>query len=133
MLYGPKMHVDANSRANVRVTPLRAEKHQPLVEMAHTCFLPKQAGIPEGDMYFIFHGGKGGNQVELLRPFQGMTKVVRTFYLFKDEDSVTKRFDRKRVGVGTFQLHEQLHVVCAQLPALKPHKYDKHRALPPAQ
>ncbi|MFM7986733.1 MAG: hypothetical protein ACKPKO_46205, partial [Candidatus Fonsibacter sp.] len=70
--------------------------------------------IPEGDLYFVFDSGKMGNQVELLTPFTGKPKSVKTFVLWRDEDTLMQRKLLIRGNIGTYRkrgaaAHHQRH------------------------
>jgi len=51
----------------------------------------------------LFDGGKMGNQVELLKPFAGKPKSVKTFVLWRDNDSLMQRQVRVRGSIGTYR------------------------------
>ena len=55
-----------------------------------------------------------GNQVELLKPFTGKPKSVKTFVLWRDEDSLMQRQVRARGIIGTYRKEERLHISNAQ-------------------
>ena len=61
-----------------------------------------------------------GNQVELLKPFADKPKSVKTFGLWRDEDSLMHRQLRVRGSIGTYRQEERLHIISANIPALKP-------------
>jgi len=84
--------------------------------------------IPEGDLYFLFDGGRAGNQAELLKPFQGQQKSVKTFLLWRDEDSLTQRLQRVKGGIGSCRQWEQLHVVSRSPPAVLPMKFQNFKS-----
>ena len=50
----------------------------------------------------MIDGGKMGNQVELLKPFTGKPKSVKTFTLWRDEDSLMQRQLRVRGSIGAW-------------------------------
>jgi hypothetical protein len=75
----------------------------------------------------LFDGGKMGNQVELLKPFTGQPKSVKTFILWRDEDSLMQRQLRVRGSIGTYRQEERLHITSASIPALKPMKFGSFR------
>ena len=85
----------------LRVPPLRTEQLRRLIDLARGRFGAEVAEdeIPKGDLYVLFAGGRLGNTSELLKPFQSMTKTVKTFQLWKDEASLMNR--HKRVSKGT--------------------------------
>ena len=75
----------------------------------------------KSDLCFLFDGGWLGNTSELLKPFQSMTKTVKTFQLWKDEASLMRRYKRVSKGtIGTFRQTEQMLVVSAAPPAVQP-------------
>ena len=112
VFYDPKVSGEANHRPMQRVPPLRAELVRRLLDLAKSRFGSQEGdGVPEGDLYFLFDGGKSGNQAELLKPFQSKQKTVKTFLLWRDEDSVTQRLQRVKGGIGSCRQSEQLHLV----------------------
>ena len=68
-----------------------------------------------------------GDQIELWEPFAGKRKVVKTFILWRDEDSLMHRHLRIRGGIGTHRQEERLHVINANTPALKPMKFNNFK------
>ena len=124
IFYDPKLSGEANHRPQLRVPPLRYESLKRLIELARSRFGAVVGDdIPEGDLYFLFDGGKIGNQVELLKPFAGKPKSVKTFVLWRDEDSLMQRQLRVRGSIGTYRQEERLHIISASIPALKPMKF----------
>ena len=105
--------------------PLRYESLKRLIELARSRFgaVAGDDNIPEGDLYFLFDGGKIGNQVDLLKSFAGKPKSVKTFVLWRDEDSLRQRQLRVRGSIGTYRQEERLHIISASIPALKPMKF----------
>ena len=82
VFYDPKVSGEANHRPMQRVPPLRAELVRRLLDLAKSRFGSQEGGgVPEGDLYFLFDGGKSGNQAELLKPFHSKQKTVKTFLL----------------------------------------------------
>jgi len=128
VFYDPKLSGEANHRPQLRVPPLRYEPFKRLIELARGRFGPEVGDdIPDGDLYFLFDGGKMGNQVELLKPFSGKPKSVKTFILWRDEDSLVQRQFRVRGGIGTYRQEERLHIISANIPALKPVKFQNFK------
>ncbi len=84
------------------------------------------ADLPTGDLYFIFDGGRPGNEREYLRLFTGMTKVVKTILLHKEEASVQARMG-KAMGIATVQLQENLMVVGGTRPECRKHSFQHFR------
>ena len=80
--------------------------------------------LNEGDLYFIFDGGKSG--LDLIRGFQGKPKAVKRFTVTKDEKSVVGRLG-KIAGIGSAEVSEIMHLVSAAPAACKPRDY-KHYA-----
>jgi hypothetical protein len=128
IFYDPKLAGEANHRPMIRVPPLRTDKFQELVTAARSRFGAEvpDGELPPGDLYFLCDGGKPGNQTELMRPFHGMTKSVRTFTLWRDEESLVMRLARQRGTVGTYRQQEHLYVVSATLPAVRPVKFQNY-------
>ena len=129
IFYDPKVAGEANHRPQLRVPPLRSEPLRRLVELARSRVGPTEVTdeeLPEGDIYFLFDGGKFGNQGELLKPFAGKPKSVKSLLLWRDEDSYHARYQRVR-GVGSCQLQEGLHFVTAGLLAVRPVKFQTYR------
>ena len=83
--------------------------------------------LPTGDLYFIFDGGRPGNEREYLRPFTGMSKVVKTILLHKEEESVQARMG-KAMGIATVQLQENLMVVGRTRPECRKHSSSTSQA-----
>ncbi len=78
------------------------------------------ADLDDGD----FDGGTTGNSNDLLRPFHGKSKVVKTFVITRDENSVVSRLGRI-AGVGNANLTESLHLASTQQVACKPREYKR--------
>ena len=130
IFYDPKVAGEANHRPMTRVPPLRAEQVRRLVELTRGRFGTSEVAadeIPMGDLYFLFDGGRAGNQNELLKPFAGKPKSVKTFMLWRDEDSLTQRLQRVGTGIGTYRQHEHMFVVSALMPALKATKLQNYK------
>ena len=128
VFYDPKVSGEANHRPMQRVPPLRVELVRRLLDIAKSRFGSQEGdGVPEGDLYFLFDGGKSGNQADLLKPFQSKQKTVKTFLLWRDEDSVTQRLQRVKGGIGSCRQSEQLHLVCATVPAVVPVKFQNFK------
>lgn len=121
VFYDPKVAGEANHRPMQRIPPLRSEPMRRLLDVALNRFGPDE--IPEGDLYFLFDGGRSGNQGDLLKPFHGKPKSVKTFLLWRDEASLMQRLQRVKGGVGSCRQTEQLHVVSALAPAVVPAKF----------
>ena len=129
VVYDPKVSGEANHRPQLRVPPLRIENCKRLIELARGRF-GQEVGdddLPEGDLYFVLDGGKSGNTAELLKPFANKAKTVRTFTLWRDEDSMTQRLSRVKGGIGTYRQAETLLIVSASPPALKPTKFHNYK------
>jgi hypothetical protein len=128
IFYDPKVAGEANHRPLLRVPPLRVEPYRRLIDLAlGRCPEMTDAGeIPDGDLYMLFDAGKSGNLGELLRPFAGKLKSVKSFVLWRDEDSYQARHRRVR-GIGSCQLQEGLHIVSADVPALRPVKFNTYK------
>jgi hypothetical protein len=122
IFYDLKVAGEANHRPMLRAPPLRAEQLRRLVDLARSRFGAEVADdeIPKGDLYFMFDGGRPGNTNELLKPFQSMTKTVKTFHLWKDEASLTNRYKRNKGTIGSFRQTEQMLVISATPPAMQP-------------
>ena len=62
--YDPKLSGEGNHRPQLRVPPLQDESFKRLAELARSRFgVEVGDDIPEGDLYFLFDGGKLGNEV----------------------------------------------------------------------
>ena len=81
--------------------------------------------MPHGDLYFLFVGGKQ-SQADLLRPFQGKTKLVKNFYITKDEESLTKRLQRVKGGVGAYSQVENMYRSCTNPLAVKVNRFQHY-------
>ena len=68
-----------------------------------------------------------GNQVELLNPFAGKPKSVKTFILWRDEDSLMHRQLRIRGDIGMHRQEERLRVISGNTPTLKPMKFNNFK------
>lgn len=119
-----KNHGEASHRPQLRVPPFRSELHKANMDIANNRVpnTDNSASIMAGDVYFIFDGGKAGNTSDLLKPFLGKPKSVKTFTIIKDEESTTARLGRIS-GIGNAGLTETLHVVSAEPLACKPRAY----------
>ena len=63
VFYDPKVSGEANHRPMQRVPPLRVELVRRLLDLAKVpLWVSGGDGVPEGDLYFLFDGGKSGNQ-----------------------------------------------------------------------
>ncbi len=128
VFFDVKLSGEPSHRPGLRVAPLRQEFYDTLVRMviARKEVSPeddaKDASLPEGDIYFIFDGGKMGNSADYLKPFSGRNKVVKTFFLHKEEESVQTRMG-KAMGIATAQLTEQLYVISASKPQCRKHSF----------
>ena len=58
----------------------------------------------------------------LTKPFDGKKKVVKEFRVYKEEESVLRRYQRVR-GVGTVQLDDRLHIVTRSMLQVPPKKF----------
>ena len=92
IFFDPKLSGEATHRPAIRQPPLREEMYHKLLKMV--LGRSPDADPPEQDLYFLFDGGKEGIHSDLLRPFSGMNKCCKTFSIYKDEDSVSRRFAR---------------------------------------
>ncbi len=113
ILYDPKNAGEATHRPQLRVPPLRMDLHKAAMDVAFKRRGGDGVDLDDGDLYFVLDGGKTGNANDLLRTFQGKSKVVKTFVITRDEDSVVSRLGRI-AGVGNANLTETLHLVSAQ-------------------
>jgi len=114
IVFDPKLAGEANHRPQLRVPPLRLDNYKRLIELARGRFGTEVGDdIPEGDLYFVLDGGKAGNTTDLLKPFASKAKTVRTFTLWRDEDSMTQRLARVKGGIGTYRQGETLLIVSA--------------------
>ena len=114
IVFDPKLAGEANHRPQLRVPPLRLDNYKRLIELARGRFGTEVGDdIPEGDLYFVLDGGKAGNTTDLLKPFASKAKTVRTFTLWRDEDSMTQRLARVKGGIGTYRQGETLLIVNA--------------------
>ena len=129
IFYDPKLGGEANHRPQQRIPPLRAEPLRRLVEIARSRLGAdvQDDELPDGDLYFLFDGGRSGNHSELLKPFTGKPKSVKTFMLWRDEDSLTQRLSRVKGGITAYQQHESLLIVSAAPGALKGTKFPNYK------
>ena len=67
-------------------------------------------------------GGKAGNQSDYLKPFVGRTKVVKNYFVYKEEDSVQRRMGKSQ-GLASLRLEEQLYVISGQRPGVRQHSF----------
>ena len=128
IFFDPKVSGEANHRPQLRMPPLRMDNYRRLIELARARFGAEVGDdIPGGDLYFLLDGGKTGNQQELLKPFTGKQKTVKHFTLWRDEDSLTQRYQRVKGGIATYRQEEHLYIVSASTPALKPTKFQHYK------
>ena len=107
--------------------PLRMDNFRRLIELARARFGADVGDdIPGGDLYFLLDGGKTGNQQDFLKPFTAKQKTVKHFTLWRDEDSLTQRYQRVKGGIATYRQEEHLYIVSASAPALKPTKFQHY-------
>ena len=120
VFFDPRFTGEAQSKPQHRVPPLRADLYRRLMDFALARLHGENtsAALPHGDLYFLFDGGKQ-NQADLLRPFQGKTKLVKNFYITKDEESLTKRLQRVKGGIGAYNQVENMYLVCNKPLAVK--------------
>ena len=92
IFFDPKLNGEATHRPAIRQPPFRKDGYNKLLRMV----LARSAdpNPPEQDAYFLFDGGKEGIHSDLLRPFGGLDKSCKTISIYKDEDSVTRRFSK---------------------------------------
>ena len=131
VFYDVKLSGECDSRPQWRMPTLRGEHLKRLLEIARSRFPVEEVDnneIPEGDLYFLFDASRPGNQAAILKPFYGMSKTVKTFMLWKDEESMMHRRKNGKMGISSFRQHEQLYMVSAPGPlALKPCKFPNYR------
>ena len=67
-------------------------------------------------------GGKTGNQSEYMKPFVGRTKVLRSYIVHKEEESMQQRMGRCQ-GLASCRLEENLLVVSGQRPEVRRYSF----------
>ena len=128
IFYDTKVTGEANSKPHLRVPPLRPEPFKRLIELARTRdTADDDETISDGDMFFLLDGGRQGNQHEILRPFQGKKKHVKTYVLWRDEESQLTRLQRNRGGINTCRQHETMYVVSCVTPSVKAQKFQNYK------
>ena len=87
-------------RPAIRQPPFRKDAYLKLL---------KSPGAPAG------RGPPGaGRLLHLRRPFSGMAKCWKVYLIYKDNDSVIRRFAKVQ-GTGVFQLDEKMLIVSKSL------------------
>ena len=124
IFFDPKNHGEALHRPQLRVPPFSKDLYTAALDSAFKRSEGDGTMLNEGDVYFVFDGGKSG--LDLIKAFQGKPKVVKRFTVTKDEKSVVGRLG-KIAGIGNAEVSETMHVVTAMLAACKPRDY-KHYA-----
>ncbi len=123
IVFDVKNYGEACHRPQLRVPPFRSENYRTIMDIAgQRKANTDSTTIMDGDVYFIFDGGKTGNGGDLLKPFFGKPKSVKQFTIIKDEESVTARLGRI-AGVGNAGLTETLYAVSAEPLACTPRAY----------
>jgi hypothetical protein len=61
-----------------------------------------------------------------LRPFQGKAKLVKNFYTTRDEESLTKRLQRAKGGIGAYSQVEKMYLVCNKPLAVKVNNFQNY-------
>ena len=120
IFYDPKLSGEPNGRPQVRTCGVR-ETYKDLI----TAML-KRHGEPEdpigmNDLYFLLDGSKLPNQAQLMKPFPAK-KAVKEFRVFREEESVLRRYEKVR-GVCTVTLDEGLHLVSRAPLSVPPRKF----------
>ncbi|CAK9038886.1 Uncharacterized protein SCF082_LOCUS22815 [Durusdinium trenchii] len=122
-IYDVKTSGESSSNPNVRQPPLRANHLKRSLQAFAQCRQkPGEEGeLREGDFFFIFDGGKSGNEMAINNAFlkmdgSHMEKQKTTYTLLTDEESLKDRRERTR---GFVQQDERIYVM-SRLPLNMP-------------
>ncbi len=124
IFFDPKLSGEPLHRPGLRTASVRAETYHDIVKVLLGRHGGANTPIGEQDLYFLMDGGKQGIQNELLRPFAGKDKSVKTYMIHKDEESMMQRYG-KVMGVATIRLEETLTVLSAKKLALSRQKFQQ--------
>ena len=123
IFYDPKLSGEATHRPAIRQPPLRKEVFAKLLKTV--LGRSPDGDPPEQDVYFLFDGGKDGIHSDLLRPFSSMDVLAWTYSIYRDEDSVSRRFAKVQ-GTGVLQLDEKMLVVSKSALRVPRKKYENY-------
>ena len=125
IFFDVKLAGEANSRPALRTPPLQADRYKTLISACLQRHGPTE-DLTEGDIFFILDGGKAGNQSEFLKVFPKL-RSAKQFLVFRDEESLTQRYNKVQ-GVGVCKgQQENLLAVSAGTLALKRYTFQNLR------
>ncbi len=124
IFFDPKLSGEPLHRPGLRTASVRAETYNDIVKVLLGRHGMAKSAIGEQDLYFVMDGGKQGAQNELLKPFAGKEKSVKTYMIHKDEESMMQRYG-KVMGVATIRLEETLMIISAKKLALPRQKFQQ--------
>ena len=120
IFYDPKLSGEPNGRPQVRTCGVR-ETYKDLITV-----MLKRHGEPEdpigmNDVYVLLDGSKPSSHGQLMKPFPSK-KAVKEFRVYREEESVLRRYEKVR-GVGTVTLDEGLLLVSRVPLSVPPKKF----------
>ena len=78
-------------RPSIRVSSLRLEDYTTELQLAVCRHGQEGDELHPRDLFFSFDVGKTGNQSDILKPFAGKSKSIKTMIIYREEESVRKR------------------------------------------